>query len=249
MADTLNKSMAAEGSPVYRRLSQQEFNDIAGRILYEDNHLLIFNKRSGEIVQADKTEDECMSTTLKAFVAQSDNKPGAVFMGVVHRLDRPVSGAVIFAKTSKALGRLNEAFRTGQMHKTYWAVVCNRPKENEKLLTHYLTRNEKQNKTYTSLTPKQGAKEAKLRYKFLKATERYFLLEVELFTGRHHQIRAQLSAIGCVIKGDLKYGAPRSNPDGSISLHSRHVRFTHPVRKEEMEIVAPPFCPIMKSCL
>ena len=221
--------MTAEGSPVYRRLSQQEFNDIAGRILYEDNHLLIFNKRSGEIVQADKTEDECMSTTLKAFVAQRDNKPGAVFMGVVHRL--------------------NEAFRTGQMHKTYWAVVCNRPKEDEKLLTHYLTRNEKQNKTYTSLTPKQGAKEAKLRYKFLKATERYFLLEVELFTGRHHQIRAQLSAIGCVIKGDLKYGAPRSNPDGSISLHSRHVRFTHPVRKEEMEIVAPPFCPIMKSCL
>ena len=135
------------------------------------------------------------------------------------------------------------------MHKTYWAVVCNRPKENEKVLTHYLTRNEKQNKTYTSLTPKTSAKEARLKYKFLTATERYYLLEVELYTGRHHQIRAQLSAIGCVIKGDLKYGAPRSNPDGSISLHSRHIKFTHPVRKEEMEVVAPPFCPIMKSCL
>lgn len=244
-----NINAAEGGSPVYRNLPQQEFNDIAGRILYEDNHLLIFNKRSGEIVQADKTEDECLSTTLKAFVAQRDHKPGAVFMGVVHRLDRPVSGAVIFAKTSKALGRLNEAFRTGEMHKTYWAVVCNRPKENEKVLTHYLTRNEKQNKTYTSLTPKNGAKEARLKYTFLKATERYFLLEVELYTGRHHQIRAQLSAIGCVIKGDLKYGAPRSNPDGSISLHSRHIRFTHPVRKEEMEVIAPPFCPIMKSCL
>ena len=239
MAEQGKNILAEGGSPVYRRLPQQEFNDIASRILYEDNHLLIFNKRSGEIVQADKTEDECLSTTLKAFVAQRDNKPGAVFMGVAHRLDRPVSGAVIFAKTSKALGRLNEAFRVGDMHKTYWAVVCNRPKEDEKLLTHYLTRNEKQNKTYSSLTPKAGAKEARLRYKFLKATERYYLLEVELFTGRHHQIRCQLSNLGCPIKGDLKYGAPRSNPDGGISLHARRITFVHPVKKEEITVEAP----------
>ena len=218
-------------------------------IIYEDNHIIVVNKRAGDLVQPDAEGQSALENEIKDFIKRRDEKPGAVYLGVVHRIDRPVSGAVIFAKTSKALGRLNEAFRTGEMHKTYWAVVCNRPKEDEKLLTHYLTRNEKQNKTYTSLTPKQGAKEARLRYKFLRATERYFLLEVELFTGRHHQIRAQLSAIGCVIKGDLKYGAPRSNPDGSISLHSRRIRFTHPVRKEEMEVVAPPFCPVMKGCL
>lgn len=234
---------------VYRTLPHAEFIDVKERILYEDNHILIFNKRSGEIVQADKTEDECLSEKLKAFIAQRDNKPGAVFMGVTHRLDRPVSGIVVFAKTSKALSRLNEAFRVGDMHKTYWAVVCQKPKENEKILVHYLTRNEKQNKAYAYTLPKPGAKEAKLKYKFLKSTERYFLLEVELYTGRHHQIRVQLASIGCIIKGDLKYGAPRSNPDGSISLHSRSIKFVHPVKKEEMLVTAPPFCPVMKSCI
>lgn len=228
----------------YRDIPLVEFDDISARILFEDNHLLVFNKRSGEIVQADKTEDECLGEKLKAFIAQRDAKPGAVFLGVVHRLDRPVSGAVIFAKTSKALERMNKAFRDGEVHKTYWALVCGKPQEEEKLLTHYLTRNEKQNKTYTSLLPKAGAKEARLKYKLIRTTDRYFLLEVELYTGRHHQIRAQLAAIGCIIKGDLKYGAPRSNPDGSISLHAHSVKFVHPVKKEEIGLVAPPFCPI-----
>lgn len=230
---------------IYRDITTEEFNDIAARILFEDNHLLIFNKRTGEIVQADKTEDECLSEKIKAFIAQRDSKPGAVFLGVVHRLDRPVSGAVMFAKTSKALERVNKAFRDGEMHKIYWALVCKRPKEDEKELKHYLTRNEKQNKTYVCDFEKSGSKEARLKYKLIKVTDRYFLLEVELYTGRHHQIRAQLSTIGCIIKGDLKYGAPRSNPDGSISLHARSIRFIHPVKKEEIEVIAPCFCPIM----
>lgn len=226
-------------SEVYRKMSKEEFDDIGSRILYEDNHLIVFNKRSGEIVQADKTEDESLVTTLKIFIAQRDNKPSFVYLGVIHRLDRPVSGAVLFAKTSKALERMNKAFREGQVHKTYWALVCEKPAEDEKILTHYLTRNQERNKTYASTSPKPGSKEARLRYKYLCSTEHYHLLEVELYTGRHHQIRAQLSAIGCVIKGDLKYGAPRSNPDASISLHSRLVRFNHPVKKEPIEIVAP----------
>ena len=233
---------------IYRDLSQEEFADIQDRILYEDNHLLIFNKRSGEIVQADKTEDEALNGTLRAFIAQRDAKPGAVFLGVVHRLDRPVSGAVVFAKTSKALERINKAFREGAIHKKYWAIVGNRPEKDEDLLVHYLTRNEDKNKTYASRTPKPGSKEARLGYKLLQSTERYFLLEITLYTGRHHQIRAQLAAIGCPIKGDLKYGAPRSNPDGSISLHARSVRFIHPVKKEEMEIIAPlDWSPIIKA--
>ncbi len=234
---------------VYREMPEAEFNNIASRILYEDNHLLIFNKVSGEIVQADKTQDECLSQTLKTFIAKRDSKPGAVFLGVVHRLDRPVSGAVIFAKTSKALERLNKAFRDGDMHKTYWALVCNRPQPAEAELKHYLTRNERQNKTYCSATPKTGAKEARLKYKLIQTTERYFLLEVILYTGRHHQIRAQLSSIGCVIKGDLKYGAPRSNPDGSICLHSRSVELVHPVRKEPMHIVAPLISPAFTAII
>lgn len=233
---------------IYRDLSQEEFADIQDRILYEDNHLLIFNKRSGEIVQADKTEDEALNGTLRAFIAQRDAKPGAVFLGVVHRLDRPVSGAVVFAKTSKALERINKAFREGAIHKKYWALVGNRPEKDEDLLVHYLTRNEDKNKTYASRTSKPGSKEACLGYKLLQSTERYFLLEITLYTGRHHQIRAQLAAIGCPIKGDLKYGAPRSNPDGSISLHARSVRFIHPVKKEEMEIIAPlDWSPIIKA--
>ena len=226
-------------SQFYRNIPVQEFKDIADRILYEDNHLLIFNKRSGEIVQADKTQDECLGEKLKAFIAKRDSKPGAVFLGVVHRLDRPVSGAVIFAKSSKALERLNKAFREGQMHKTYWALVCAKPNPVEAELKHYLTRNEKQNKTYAWPAPKNGAKEARLKYKLIKETDRYFLLEVLLYTGRHHQIRCQLSTVGCVIKGDLKYGAKRSNPDGGISLHSRSIEFIHPVRKEPLKVVAP----------
>lgn len=241
--------MQEKSTPFYRDIPQNEFKDISGRILYEDNHLLVFNKRSGEIVQADKTQDECLGEKLKAFIAKRDAKPGAVFLGVVHRLDRPVSGAVIFAKSSKALERLNKAFREGQMHKTYWALVCARPYPAEAELKHYLTRNEKQNKTYASLVPKAGAKEARLKYKLIKETDKYFLLEVLLYTGRHHQIRTQLSTIGCVIKGDLKYGAPRSNPDGSICLHSRTIEFVHPVRKEPVTIVAPVVSEVFRKCL
>src|SRR5574344_1452 len=224
---------------LYRKLSEEEYLDIELRILYEDNHLLIFNKRSGEIVQADKSEDECLSEKLKVFIAERDNKPGAVLMGVTPRIDRPVSGIVIFAKTSKSLERLNKAFREGEIHKTYWALVCEHPERESGELKHSLTRTESKNKSFVSSLPKPGAKEARLIYKLIETTQRYFLLEITLLTGRHHQIRAQLAAMGCHIKGDLKYGAPRSNPDGSISLHARSVKFIHPVKKTEMEIIAP----------
>lgn len=224
---------------IYRKLSESELKDVRERILYEDNHLFVFNKRAGEIVQEDLTGDESLEQLVKAYIAQRDGKPGAVFLGVPHRLDRPVSGIVIFAKSSKALERMNEEFRTGQVSKYYWALVCRRPPENEALLKGYITRNEKINKSYVSDLPKRGAKEARLEYKLLKCTDRFFLLEIKLLTGRHHQIRSQLAHIGCCIKGDLKYGAPRSNPDGSISLHSRRAVFVHPVKKVPLEIVAP----------
>lgn len=224
---------------LYRRLSDTEFKEVTARILYEDNHLFIFNKRPGEIVQEDLTGDESLEQLIKCYLAQRDNKPGAVFLGVPHRLDRPVGGIVIFAKNSKALGRMNELFRTGQVSKTYWALVCKRPPQEEALLTGYITRNEKINKSYISDKPRKGAKEAKLEYRLIKCTDRFFLLEVKLLTGRHHQIRSQLSHMGCSIKGDLKYGAPRSNSDGTISLHSRKATFTHPVKKSTIEIVAP----------
>lgn len=227
-------------SAVYRDMAEEEFWDIFGRILYEDNHILVFNKRVGEIVQADKSNDECLSTTLKAFIAKRDKKSGAVFLGVVHRLDRPVSGCVIFSKTSKALPRLNNAFKEGKIHKKYWAVVCAKPKIEEQILVHYLVRNERQNKSYAYSTPKNNSKEARLKYRYLGNTERYYLLEVELYTGRHHQIRCQLSHVGLVIKGDLKYGAPRSNRDGGISLHSREIQLIHPVKNSELTIIAPP---------
>lgn len=229
-------------SPIYRTLSNDEFDDLASRILYEDNHLIVFNKRSGEIVQSDKTGDESLRDTLKAFIAQRDNKPGQVFMGVPHRLDRPVSGITLFAKTSKCLERLNEYFRTDKIHKFYWALTSVKPSPTQGDLTHFLVRNEKQNKTYAYPSAEKapsGAKEARLRYKLIRETDRYYLIEIELLTGRHHQIRAQLAAIGCPIKGDLKYGAPRSNKDGGISLHSRSINFIHPVKKEEMTITAP----------
>lgn len=227
---------------IYQELTQEKFDDIASRILHEDNHLLIINKRAGEIVQGDKTGDEPLSETLKAFIAQRDGKPGHVFMGVPHRLDRPVSGLCVFAKTSKALERLNEAFRDGNVHKTYWALCCAKPQPEEGQLEHWLVRNEKQNKSYPVEEGKSRSKEAKkaiLKYKLLKSTDRYFLVEVVLLTGRHHQIRCQLSAIGCPIKGDLKYGAPRSNKDGGISLHARRIELIHPTTKETITVEAP----------
>lgn len=208
-------------------------------VLYEDNHLIIVNKQSGEIVQGDKTGDEPLAESVKAYIKEKYAKPGAVFLGVVHRLDRPVSGIVVFARTSKALARLNEMFRTGKVHKTYHAIVCARPVADEALLTHWLTRNEAQNKAYAHTREVPGAKKAVLDYKLIGASDRYFLLEVNLHTGRHHQIRCQLAAAGSVIKGDLKYGARRSNPDGSICLHARSIRFEHPVSHKEINVIAP----------
>lgn len=210
-------------------------------VVYEDNHLLCVSKRPGEIVQGDKTGDEPMSEALKAWLKEKYNKPGNVYLGVIHRLDRPVGGLVLFAKTSKALSRMNELFRTGDVSKRYWAVVTARPPKHSDTLEQYLVRNESQNKSYIArqgaATP--GAKLARLSYRLLASGEHYHLLEIELHTGRHHQIRCQLAALGCPIKGDLKYGAPRSNPGGSISLLSRQISFTHPVSKEALTLTAP----------
>ena len=208
-------------------------------ILYEDNHLLIVNKRCGDLVQPDPSGESALEDQIKAFVKRRDAKPGDVFLGVVHRLDRPVSGLVVFARTSKALARLNEMFRTKEVHKTYWAIVGNCPPTEEGELVHWLVRNEKQNKSYAYDKEKPGAKKAILDYKLIGRSERYFLLEIDLKTGRHHQIRCQLAKMGCPIKGDLKYGSPRSNPDGSICLHARRVRFVHPVSKQEIDVTAP----------
>lgn len=204
------------------------------KVVYEDNHIIIVNKHSGEIVQGDKTGDKPLSDTVKEYIKQKYNKPGNVFLGVVHRLDRPVSGLVVFAKTSKALSRLNDMFRTGDVHKTYWAVVKRRDIAMEGTLTDWLTRNERQNKSYAHEREVPGAKKAVLKYKVRAVADNYMLIEVTLLTGRHHQIRCQLARMGCPIKGDLKYGAPRSNPDGSISLLSRRVEFVHPVSKENI---------------
>lgn len=209
------------------------------QVLYEDNHLIIVSKRSGEIVQGDKTGDEPLSETVKQYIKEKYHKPGEVFLGVVHRLDRPVWGLTVFARTSKALERLNRMFANGEVHKTYWAITANRPAETEALLTHYLTRNEKQNKSYAHQHEVKNSKKAQLRYRLIAQTERYNLLEIKLLTGRHHQIRCQLSAIGCPIKGDLKYGAPRSNPDGSISLLARRIEFEHPVSHLPICVEAP----------
>lgn len=219
-------------------LTEIEYSDLEGRILYEDNHLLVVNKKVGEITQGDKTGDECLADSYKAFIAMRDGKAGKVFMGIPHRLDRPVCGICILAKTSKALERLTAMFRDGEIHKTYLALCCNRPECDEALLEDYLTRNEKQNKSYV-VRHKENAKLSRLKYKYLCSTDRYHLLEVELMTGRHHQIRCQLSHAGCVIKGDLKYGAPRSNPDGGISLQAHKVEFIHPVRRTPLTITAP----------
>ena len=208
-------------------------------VVYEDNHIIIVNKQSGEIVQGDKTGDRPLSDIVKDYIKEKYQKPGAVFLGVVHRLDRPVSGLVVFARTSKALTRLNKMFAEGEVHKTYWALVKNAPQKKEDTLTHWLVRNEKQNKSYAYATEKPNAKKAILKYRLIGKSDNYSLLEVQLMTGRHHQIRCQLAAMGCPIKGDLKYGAPRSNPDGSISLLSHSVAFIHPVSKERITVEAP----------
>ena len=208
-------------------------------VVYEDNHIIVVNKTASEIVQADKTGDTPLSETVKQYLKEKYQKPGNVFLGVTHRLDRPVSGLVIFAKTSKALTRLNEMFRTGGVKKTYWAVVKNAPKEPEGELVHFLVRNEKQNKSYAYDKEVPNSKKAVLDYRLIGRSENYYLLEVDLKTGRHHQIRCQLAKMGCPIKGDLKYGSPRSNPDGSICLHARRVRFVHPVSKELIVLEAP----------
>ena len=208
-------------------------------VVYEDNHIIIVNKQSGEIVQGDKTGDTPLSDIVKQYIKEKYNKPGNVFLGVVHRLDRPVSGLVVFAKTSKALSRLNEMFRTGDVHKTYWAIVKKNDIAPEATLTDWLTHNERQNKSYAHNREVPGAKKAVLSYKVRSMSDNYMLLEVRLMTGRHHQIRCQLAHMGCPIKGDLKYGSPRSNPDGSISLMSRRVEFVHPVSKETIAVEAP----------
>ncbi len=264
---------------LYRTLDSAEYGELESRILYEDNHILIVNKKCGEIVQGDKTGDEPLGEAFKAFIAQRDAKPGQVFIGVPHRLDRPVSGIVILAKTSKALERLTAMFRDGSIHKTYWALSYAAPQPEEGELIDWMVRNEKQNKSYICKAPSIGresspesgipgsetsdgaggglsgdgdsaerncgkaprpdAKLARLRYRLAGHTQRYFLIEVQLLTGRHHQIRCQLSNIGCAIRGDLKYGAPRSNADGGICLHSRKVSFIHPVKKTEISVTAP----------
>jgi 23S rRNA pseudouridine1911/1915/1917 synthase len=213
---------------------------IERQILYQDNHIIILNKLPSQIVQGDKTGDEPLSEILKKYIKEKYNKPGEVFLGVVHRLDRPVSGVVLFARTSKALSRLNEMLKTREIKKIYWAVVKNPPPEKTGHLINYLHRDEKKNKSFIVSENRKDAKKAELIYHLLKSSDNYHLLEIELLTGRHHQIRAQLAHIGCPVKGDLKYGFPRTNPDASIHLHSRRIEFLHPVKKEQVAIEAPP---------
>jgi 23S rRNA pseudouridine1911/1915/1917 synthase len=209
------------------------------QILHEDNHLIVVNKRVGDIVQGDKTGDKPLSDVVKEYIKDKYNKPGEVFLGVVHRLDRPTTGIVVFARTSKALTRMNELFSNRETQKTYWAVVKNRPSNSEETLIHYIKRNEKNNTSKAHSKEVPESKLASLEYKIIKELDNYFGLEILLHTGRHHQIRAQLSAIGSPIKGDLKYGFDRSNPDGGIHLHARKLVFVHPVSKEETTIIAP----------
>lgn len=224
--------------------------EISKRILYEDNHLLVINKNPGELSQGDQTGDDSLIETLKAFIKIRDEKPGNVYLGLIHRLDRPTSGVLAFAKTSKALTRMNELFKGRDVQKTYWALVEGKPEKDFERLEHYLRKNQKNNKVSVYTKPTQDAKQAILEYRVLGRLDNYSLLEVELFTGRSHQIRAQLSYIGHSIKGDLKYGAKRSNPDGSISLHARQLTFEHPVKKEKIEVIAtPPVDKLWKECL
>ncbi len=209
------------------------------QILHEDNHIIVINKRVGDLVQGDKTGDKPLSEIVKEYIKEKYNKPGEVFLGVVHRLDRPTTGIVVFAKTSKALTRLNELFSKRETQKTYWAVVKNKPPKNEDVLVHFLKRNEKSNSSKAHIKEVPDSKRASLDYKIIKELNKYFALEINLHTGRHHQIRSQLSAIGCPIKGDLKYGFDRSNPDGGIHLHAQKLAFIHPVSKEELVLLAP----------
>jgi 23S rRNA pseudouridine1911/1915/1917 synthase len=209
------------------------------QVLHEDNHIIVINKRVGDLVQGDKTGDKPLSEIVKEYIKEKYNKPGEVFLGVVHRLDRPTTGIVVFAKTSKALTRLNELFSKRETQKTYWAVVKNKPPKSEDTLVHYLKRNEKSNSSKAHLKEVPESKRASLEYKIIKELNNYFALEINLHTGRHHQIRSQLSAIGCPIKGDLKYGFDRSNPDGGIHLHAQKLAFIHPVSKEELILLAP----------
>lgn len=208
-------------------------------VLYEDNHIVIVNKAAGEIVQGDKTGDTPLVDIVRQWIKEKYNKPGNVFCGVTHRIDRPTCGLVVFARTSKGLSRMDELFRKGDVHKTYWAIVKNRPPQGAGTLTHYLTMRERNNKTYVSSSPTPGSVKAVLNYRVIASSDNYHLLEIELITGRKHQIRAQLSAIGCPIKGDLKYGAPRSNPDGGISLQSHRIHFVHPVSGNLIDVTAP----------
>lgn len=207
--------------------------------MYEDNHLIAVNKRASDLSQGDTTGDESLDVIIKRYLAEKYNKPGDVFLGVVHRLDRPVSGVMLYARTSKALARMNEIFRSRKLKKIYWAIVSRKPPQQEGRLVNYLLKNEKQNKSYVFTEPVQGARRAELTYRLAGSSDRYYLLEIELYTGRHHQIRAQLAAAGFPVKGDLKYGANRSNPDGSICLHAKSIRFIHPVKKNEILITAP----------
>lgn len=212
---------------------------MVNQLLYEDNHIIIVNKLPGDLIQADKFDGKTLRDDIKVYLKQKYNKPGGVFLGTVHRLDRPVSGAVIFARTSKALSRLNNMLRNHEIKKIYWAVVDQPPDMPEGTLENYLRKDESKNKSFVVQKETKGAVLAKLSYRMIASSDRYYLLEVELETGRHHQIRAQLAAIGCRIKGDLKYGFPRSNPSGSVHLHARKLEFTHPVKKEQVSVTAP----------
>ena len=208
------------------------------QVIYEDNHLIAINKRPGDIVQGDKTGDMPLSDVVKLYIKEKYNKLGNVYLGVAHRLDRPTSGIVVFAKTSKALPRLNKLFAEKEAKKTYWAIVKNKPEKQKNILVHWLKRNTKQNKSYAHIKEVSDSKKAILEYQIIKKLDHYFLLEIDLKTGRHHQIRSQLTAIGSPIKGDLKYGFDRSNKDGSIHLHARSLSFIHPVKKEMIELTA-----------
>lgn len=220
------------------------------QVLHEDNHIILVNKRAGDIVQGDKTGDKPLSDVVKEYIKEKYNKPGNVYLGTVHRLDRPTSGIVIYARTSKALERLNKMLRDKTIKKTYWAIVQQQPKKAADTLTNYLKKNPKNNKSTAYNKEVNGSKKATLHYTTLKKLDNYSLLEVDLETGRHHQIRVQLSNIGAIIKGDLKYGAKRSNKDGSIHLHARKIEFTHPVSKELIKITAPtPSDPVWDACL
>ncbi len=214
-------------------------NDINIDILYEDSHLIAINKKPSQIVQGDKTGDIPLDQIVKNYLKKKYRKLGKVFIGIIHRLDRPVSGVLLFARTSKALSRMNEMFRDNQVRKSYWTIVKEKPPKKAGLLEHYLKKNEKQNKSYAYNNKVKGSKLASMKYRLLNKSDLYFLLEVELLTGRHHQIRCQLAKIGCPVKGDLKYGFPRSNSNGSISLHARQISFIHPVKKNPLTIIAP----------